>query len=473
MVINNFKQAEAYLALHIPKNSQTTFPGELGLKRAKYFLNLLGRPQEKLKIIHVAGTSGKGSTCYLISSLLSSQGFKVGFHQSPHLTDVTERFQIKTSTSFSSSNQNISKEEFISYLNKIIPIINQVDKTTYGSLTYFEILVGLAYLFFYEKKVDYVVIETGLGGRYDATNTVSRSDKLSVITKIGLDHVAILGKTIEAISLQKALIINKNSQAISTYQDPRAKKVIREVAKKKQAKVIFVSPLSFRPSERSERVEESYSKDPSTSLGMTYKLGLIGDYQKENADLAIAIINFLSKRDGFVISQEKIKKVFETAKFAGRFDIKKILLAQASKNKMVIFDGAHNPQKMEAFISSLIKQFPNKKFNFLLAFKKGKDYQNMLKIIILKAAVGKIILTGFFTENQDMRNASEEPREIGRELNRLNQSSQLNQDSDRVNYEIIPSLKKAWKTILSNKDPIVVTGSLYLVGEIYRILKIK
>ena len=97
----------------------------------------------------------------------------------------------------------------------------------------------------------------------------------------------------------------------------------------------------------------------------------------------------------------------------------------------------------------------------------------MLKIIILKAAVGKIILTGFFTENQDMRNASEEPREIGRELNRLNQSSQLNQDSDRVNYEIIPSLKKLGKTILSNKDPIVVTGSLYLVGEIYRILKIK
>src|SRR3989339_1056488 len=141
MIICTFKQAEKFLASHIPKSSQETFPGELGLKRAKYFLKLLGNPQEKLKIIHVAGTSGKGSTCYLISSLLASQGFKVGLHQSPHLTDVTERFQIKTSTSLSSGNQNISKKEFVSYLNKIIPVINLVGKTFHGPLTYFEILV--------------------------------------------------------------------------------------------------------------------------------------------------------------------------------------------------------------------------------------------------------------------------------------------------------------------------------------------
>ncbi|HEX7542763.1 MAG TPA: bifunctional folylpolyglutamate synthase/dihydrofolate synthase, partial [Patescibacteria group bacterium] len=168
--IKNFHQAEKYLNLHIPKGFEQTFSGELGLKRAKYFLHLLGDPQEKLKIIHVAGTSGKGSTCYLISSLLAGQGFKVGLHQSPHLTDVAERFQI--------NNQIISKEEFIFYLNKIIPTINIVGKTFHGLPTYFEILVGLAYLIFYEKKVDYAVMETGLGGWYDGTNIVSRSDKL-------------------------------------------------------------------------------------------------------------------------------------------------------------------------------------------------------------------------------------------------------------------------------------------------------
>lgn len=195
MSINNFKQAEEFLASHIPKTTSTIFPGEVGLNRAKDFLHLLGDPQEKLKIIHVAGTSGKGSTCYLISSLLESQGFKVGLHQSPHLTDVTERFQI--------NNQNISKEDFVDYLNKIIPAIEKIKH-----ITYFEILVGLAFYIFNDKKVDYAVMETGLGGWYDGTNVVSRPDKLSVITKIGLDHTAILGETIEKIALQKAMITN-------------------------------------------------------------------------------------------------------------------------------------------------------------------------------------------------------------------------------------------------------------------------
>src|SRR3989338_5459008 len=253
MKIKNFREAEQFLALHIPNNSQQRFPGELGLKRAKYFIYLLGDPQEKLNIIHVAGTSGKGSTCYLISSLLKFHGFKVGLHQSPHLTDVRERFQM--------NNKIISEEEFIFYLNKIIPIINMVGKTFHGSLTYFEILVGLAYFIFSEKKVDYVVMETGLGGKFDATNIVERSDKLAVLTKIGLDHVAILGKTIQEIAYQKAMIINDKSQAISIYQDPRAVKVIKKVVKDKQAKIIFVSPLSSPRRRGSSRSITSFNGD--------------------------------------------------------------------------------------------------------------------------------------------------------------------------------------------------------------------
>ena len=434
MKIHNFKQAEAYLALHIPKSADQTFPGELGLNRAKYFLKLLGQPQEKLKIIHVAGTSGKGSTCYLISSLLTSQGFKVGFHQSPHLTDVTERFQI--------NNQIISKEEFIFYLNKIIPIINLVGKTIHGSLTYFEILVGLAFLIFYEKKVDYAVIETGLGGWYDATNVVERPDKLAVLTRIGLDHTAILGKTIEKIVLQKAMIINKNSQAISIEQDLRAKKIIKEIVKDKQGEIIFANKIYHLSNDR-------------TKMANNFRLNLIGDYQKENAGLALAVVTFLGQRDGFLINQKKIKKVFETARFPGRFDIKKIT------NKTVIFDGAHNPQKMEAFIGSLIKKYPGKKFNFLLAFKKGKEYRMMLKIVVLHA--NSIVLTSFFTNNQDMINASEESAIVGKQLKKIGFN----------NFMINLSLKKAWKTVLSKKEPIVVTGSLYLVGEIYKLIKNK
>lgn len=422
-MIKTFKQAEAFLALHIPRDSKQTFPGELGLTRAKYFLNLLGQPQEKIKVIHVAGTSGKGSTCYLINSLLMSHGFKVGLHQSPHLTDVRERYQINS--------QIISKDEFVNYLNRILPIIKMVGKTFHGQLTYFEILIGMAFLIFSEKKVDYVIMETGLGGRYDGTNVVVRKDKLSVLTKIGLDHTNILGKTIEKIALQKAMIINKNSLAISIHQDPKAELVIKKVAKEKQVKILFVD------------------KD-------NYKLNLVGDYQMENASLALASVNYLGQRDKFIVDKKNVKKVFETADFPGRFDIKKI------NNKIVIFDGAHNPQKMEAFTGSLIKKYPNEQFNFLVAFKKGKDYQYMLPIIIPWAR--KIVLTSFYTEDQDMINASEEVKVISEYLEKIKFNK----------FKINLSLGKAWKNILTEKEGVtVVVGSLYLVGEIFKLIKKK
>jgi dihydrofolate synthase/folylpolyglutamate synthase len=439
MVLHDFKQAEEFLASHIPKTTSTIFPGEVGLNRAKDFLHLLGDPQERLKIIHVAGTSGKGSTCYLISSLLASQGFKVGLHQSPHLIDVTERFQL--------NGQIIDKKEFVFYLNKIIPVIEKIK-----NITYFEILVGLAFYIFNDKKVDYAVMETGLGGWYDGTNVVSRPDKLSVITKIGLDHTAILGTTIEKIALQKAMIIVPKSQVISIYQEPKAEKVIRGVANIKEANVVFVNRLN--------------------------RLNLIGDYQKENAGLALTAVYYLSLRDKFTIDQKKIKKVFETASFPGRFDVRKI------NNKTVIFDGAHNPQKMDAFIGSLVKKYPRKKFNFLLAFKKGKDYQAMLKIILKNVhppssrkshdygEASKIILTSFLTKNQDMINGSEEPEVISNQLNQLNRPQPVKSVGNKnfCSVEIIPDLKKAWREILKEDGIIVVTGSLYLVGEIFKLI---
>lgn len=423
MIIRTFQQAEKFLALHIPRNSDKTFPGELGLTRAKYFLHLLGDPQEKIKVVHVAGTSGKGSTCYLINRLLVSQGFKVGLHQSPHLTDVRERYQI--------NDQIISKDEFIKYLNKILPIIKMVGKTFHGELTYFEILIGMAFLIFSEKKVDYAIMETGLGGRYDGTNVVMRKDKLSVLTKIGLDHTNILGKTIEKIALQKAMIINKNSHAISINQDPKAEEVIRKIAKEKQAQISFVDKNN-------------------------YKLNLIGDYQMENASLAISAVNYLGQRDKFFVDKKIVDVVFETADFPGRFDIKKI------NKKTVIFDGAHNPQKMDAFISSLIKKYPHEQFNFLVAFKKGKDYQDMLPLIIPWAR--KIVLTSFYTEDQDMVNVSEEVKVISKYLKKIKFEK----------FKINLSLEKAWKDILVEKlGPIVIVGSLYLVGEIFKLIKKK
>ncbi len=154
MKITTFKQAKQFLYNQIP-STEYRFPGELGLNRTKYLLKLLGNPQNKLKVIHIAGTSGKGSTAYLISSLLLAHGFKVGLHISPHLTDIRERIQI--------NNELITEKEFTTYVNKLIPVIEEVRKSSYGTPSYFEIQVAMAYLLYFEKRVDYAVMATGLG----------------------------------------------------------------------------------------------------------------------------------------------------------------------------------------------------------------------------------------------------------------------------------------------------------------------
>ncbi len=169
MQIKTLSQFEAYLKTRIPTR-EALFVGDLGLQRAKYFMRLLGNPQNKLKVIHIAGTSGKGSTAYLTSQLLQSQGFRVGLSISPHIFDIRERIQI--------NNQLPTEKLILGYFNQILPTIEKMEKCRYGTPTYFEILVGLAYYIFAKEKLDYAVIETGLGGRLDGTNTVTNKNKI-------------------------------------------------------------------------------------------------------------------------------------------------------------------------------------------------------------------------------------------------------------------------------------------------------
>ncbi len=441
MMIRTFHQAEQYLNSHVRQGSRQIFQGALGLEKMRYFLRLLGSPQNKLKVIHVAGTAGKGSTCYLISSLLAAHGFKVGLHLSPHLTDVRERFQI--------NNKVISKKEFVLRLIEVIPMIEKVPvfvKTTagkgkikYGNLSYFEVLVGLAFYIFEKKKVDYAVIETGLGGLYDATNVVDRKDKVAVLTKIGFDHMEILGNTLKEIAYQKAMIINEKSQTIAIDQRIDVRDVIKEIAEKRQAELEFV-PNKRHP----EFISGSRNKFGMTEI----------PYQQENISLALRTLELLAERDHFKIDRNKVKQVFQQAHFIGRFDIKKI------KGKTVILDGAHNQPKMEAFTLALQEKYPKEKFNFLIAFKKGKDYQTMLRYIIHLAS--KITIASFFVDNQDLIHLSEKPETIGGNLKKLGFK----------NYQMINQPEEALQSALeTGKETVVVTGSLYLLGEIYRTLK--
>lgn len=436
MKIKNLKQAQKFLYSFIPKNIKSQFPAEFGLKRAQYFLKILQDPQEKIKIIHVAGTSGKGSTCFFLSQILEAQNFKVGLHLSPHLIDIRERFQI--------NNQLLTENKFCHYLNEILPKIKEMKESKFQSISYFEILVGLAFYIFAKEKVDYAVIETGMGGLYDGTNVVQNNNKVSLITKIGLDHTKILGNTYQKIAYQKGMIINHNSVNFSQKQKNSAKKQIEEIAKNKNAQLEFIEE---------KQNYQIISENEFEFKKHKFRLALNGKHQIENCTLALECLKYLSKRDIFKINCEKIKKKLVKVKFAGRGQIEKI------KNKKIIIDGAHNPQKMNALLKIIDCKFNNKKIDFILAFKSGKDYQKMLKKIVKKA--NKIYLTSFFTENQDLIHFCVDPNLIAKTLEKMNFN----------NYEIINNHNQIKNLIKNSKNNICLTGSLYLIGEIYPLIE--
>ena len=442
-MINTYSEAISYLRRSIPKN-ENRFPGDLGLKRQAEILRLLGDPQNKIKAIHLAGTSGKGSTAFYISSLLINHGFKVGLTLSPHLLDIRERFQI--------NNQLISKKEFVFYLNQIIPVIEKIKLTDFGRPTFFEILIALSFHIFYQKKVDYMVVETGLGGLMDGTNTITSSNQIVAITKLGLDHTSILGPNLKSIAFQKAGIIHPHNSVFSVKQLPQAQKVLDDVASKNKTQINYISPkINFK---------NINFKDQTLLYDFSFKnlsikklvLNTIGLYQVENSALSLSILSFLSSRDHFILNINQIRHTFLSAHFFGRVDI------YQKGNQTFILDGAHNPQKMRSLISSLKKAYPHQKFIFIIAFKQRHDFPQMIKSILPIAK--KIILTSFNIKFQDMVQISQSASSIISLLKKLNFD----------NYQIALNPKSAYLLAKKTNQSTIITGSLYLLPKIYPFL---
>jgi dihydrofolate synthase/folylpolyglutamate synthase len=439
---NSYKTCLNYFYDHIPKGDKARFPGDVGIKRTRYLLDLLKSPQNKLKVIHLAGTSGKGSTAYLTSSLLTSQGFKVGLHLSPHLLDIRERFQI--------NNKLISKIKVISYFEKFRKLMGLYRASKYGELTYFELLVAFAFFVFNEENVDYAVMETGLGGLYDGTNVVSRPDKIAVLTTIGKDHTRILGKTLDQIAIQKAGIIGRGNLAVTAEKRPKLLALYNNIASLKRTRTLNISEganyrLTFLQNDR-QRFDFNLGKIHFKNI----QLALLGKHQIKNCSLALAVLVTLSQRDVFQINEGELRETLKNANFPGRFDIR------SYQGKNLILDGAHNVQKMKSLVLTLKSLFPNEKFFFVLAFKKDKDYRGMLRLIVPLAT--KIFLTSFSVVGQDPVHLSLSP-EIAR--NYLHSMG-----FNRV--EIIDNARQ----LLDNyqEEKLVFTGSLYFLSQVYGIL---
>jgi len=320
-----------------------------GLERINALLEEMGNPHKKVKCVHIAGTNGKGSVAAFMQKMLMAQGFKTGKYISPNLVKVNERITV--------NNVEISDKE----LNKLLKELEKHSKVVEKKLgeipTQFEVWTAAAFKFFADSDCDFVVLETGLGGRLDATNVIE-TNALTVITKIDFDHMNYLGDTLEKITGEKAGIIKNGSAVVSAPQYPEVEKVLREKAAEKGCEIFFAKT----PDEGDfEGIYEIFK-----SGEITAKLGLGGTNQLENA--AVAVLG--AKKLG--VADENIIKGLETAENPARFEM---------VGDRMIFDGGHNPSGVKTLVKNLEKYFPDEEKLFVMASMKDKDITGNLKLI--------------------------------------------------------------------------------------------
>lgn len=411
---------------------------KLGLDSTGKLLELLGNPQDNLNVIHVAGTNGKGSVCSFISNILKEEGYKVGLYTSPYLETFTERIRV--------NGENIPEEDVARIITLIKDKIDIMISEGYSSPTEFEIVTAMAFYYYNEKNMDYVVLEVGLGGRYDSTNVI-KNPLVSVIVSISLDHIGVLGDTIGKIAYEKAGIIKENGTAIVYKQVKEAEDIIKEVCEKQNAKYIEVNfdDVLVKKSDIYSQVYDCTIMDEKFD---NIEIKLIGEHQVNNSIVALNVVKFLRDNKNINISNESIKNGLLTTKWPGR--IEKIM-----ENPMFIIDGAHNEDGAKSLSKALEKNFPNKKLTMLIGMLVDKDIDSVLEILMPK--FNKVITT---TPDSDRAISAEELK---------------NKISKYVDDVVsIKDIDKAVRYTLDNSDEddvIISAGSLYLIGEVRTLLK--
>jgi len=397
----------------------------LGLERIKHLVNELGNPHHDVKIIHVAGTNGKGSVCKLIGSILQEGGYTVGTYLSPHLQRFSERMAI--------NNEEISEEGVASLATTIKPIVDERIKEE-NTPTFFEIVTAMAFQYFYDKNVDVAVIEVGLGGRYDATNVVN--PMITVITNVSLEHEHILGKQIKDIAGEKAGIIKKGVPVI-TAAIGDALAVIEKKATENNAAVEVISSKQWKRIHGDMTGQEFLIKGTLTEYRVNTPL--LGQYQGENIALAIGAIEKL-QMNGMYLTDEAIIKGIEKAMSSGRMEI-------VGFKPIILLDGAHNVAGMKSLKNTLEEDFVYERLILILGILSDKNFRQMLDIITPIADT--IIVTK--SHNKRACNPSKlKERIIGKEV--------------VVKDEISDALDYA-KKVAKKQDLICITGSLFTVGE--------
>lgn len=314
-------------------------PVHYDLRRMDELLERVGNPHLKAKTVHVAGTKGKGSTASMIASVLMASGYATGLYTSPHLHTFNERIRV--------DEELISDEDVTALVNRLEPEVTAVnERARYGTLTTFEIITVLGFMYFEQRKTDFQVIEVGLGGRLDATNVVKPG--VCVITKIGFDHMEVLGHTITAIAAEKAGIIKPESSVVSSMQVEEADRVIEQKCRENNASLIKAGrdvtweSLEYNLSGQSFRVH-------GTRGSYELSIPLIGDHQLGNAATAVAALEVLAGK-GYRIPPEAVRQGMAEVRWPGRMQV-------LSRNPLVVVDGAHTPESARIMREAVEKYF--------------------------------------------------------------------------------------------------------------------
>ena len=424
----NYTEAREYIA------ASERFGIKPGLERIDKMMAYLGNPQDKLKFVHVGGTNGKGSTSTMIGSILTGQGYRTGLFTSPYVLDFRERFMI--------DGVMISELEFAEIMTKIATVCDMLDKTGYR-LTQFELITAVALLWFAEQQCDIVVLECGMGGRLDSTNII-RNPLCSVITKISLDHTDILGDTIEKIAWEKAGIIKEGCPTVlAAGQQPEAAEVIRRKCALVGSGLTECSLDNVRVQSMSPTVNHVYYGD------MRLMIPLAGPHQIENAITAVNTARVL-RDNGWEISDASIAAGIAQAKIAARFEI-------ISHDPLVVVDGAHNPDGIEALCRSIDALLGGRSVVGIIGMLRDKAYEKALAMIIPRFSM-------VFTVTPDS------PRALGaKEL-----AECAKQFAPKgVTVKPMENHRKAAERaidMLDETSALVVCGSLYLASEMRPIM---
>lgn len=407
------------------------------LERTKKFLEFLGNPQNAYKSIHIAGTSGKGSTAVILAKLLESSGLKVALHTKPYLQEPIEKLIINSKPIVPSKFTELVKklkQKYLLYKSNYVK--NEPPKYT-------ELWIALTHLYFSEEKVDFGVIEASLGGRFDHSNVLK--PEISIITSVGFDHIKQLGPTLKDIAWHKAGIIKENTPVIVGKCTSEALKIIKKEAKEKNAP-IYIFEKDFNVKINSLSLKGT-NFDLYTPFGNYYniQLPLIGEFQAHNFALAFVAYKILQEKYKFKPIKH-LNKTLKNLTFPGRFEI-------VQKKPLVILDSAHNPDKIKALSQTLKKVFPKEKIILVLGILSYKDIEETIQPIL---PLAKKIIT---TEPNVYRKPP---------LKAVKLENIIKKISSHIPIYVEPNPIKATKLALnlaSRKDIIVITGSLYLVGN--------